>query len=142
VDYVAKMVGCCPAFEVTLFHVMRGFDIFHQAVGKSPAQAPDSAWQERLAKELEQAGSGIEAVFAEATKRLVEAGMEAARVSRKVIKGASSRAGAIVDEVEKGGFDTVVVGRRGLSKVQEFFMGRVSNKVIHLAKDKTVWVVS
>jgi nucleotide-binding universal stress UspA family protein len=140
VDYVARMVGCA-AFEVTLFHVMRGFDIFQQGVRKPAAQAPDSGWQERLAKELEQAGSGIDAVFAEATKRLVEAGMEAARVSRKVVKGASSRAGAIVEEVEKGGFDTVVVGRRGLSKVQEFFMGRVSNKVIHLAKDKTVWVV-
>jgi nucleotide-binding universal stress UspA family protein len=142
VDYVAKMVGCCPHFEVTLFHVVRGFDIFHQAVGKPAARDSDGLWQERLEKELDQASSGIEGVFAEATRRLVEAGMEAACVSRKVFKGASSRAGAIVDEVEKGGFDTVVVGRRGLSRVQEFFMGRVSNKVIHLTKDKTVWVVS
>jgi nucleotide-binding universal stress UspA family protein len=142
VDYVARMVGCCPRFEVTLFHAVRGFDIFHQAVGKPAAQISDRSWQERLEKELEQAGSGIEGVFAEATGRLLDAGMEPARVTRKVVRGASSRAGAIVDEVEKGDFDTVVVGRRGLSRVQEFFMGRVSNKVIHLARDKTVWVVS
>jgi nucleotide-binding universal stress UspA family protein len=142
VDYVASMIGCCPAFEVTLFHVMRGLDIFQQAPGKSVVRVPDSVWQEKLAEELEQAGTGIEAVFTEATRRLVDAGVDAARVSRKVVKGVSSRAGAIVDEVEKAGFDTVVVGRRGLSKVQEFFMGRVSNKVIHLAKDRTVWVVS
>ncbi len=142
VDYVAKMVGCSPRFEVTLFHVVRGFDIFHQAIGKPAARDPDGLWQERLAKELERAGSGIEDVFAEATGRLLDAGMEPAHVSRKVAKGASSRAGAILDEAERGGFDTVVVGRRGLSRVQEFFMGRVSNKVIHLAKDKTVWVVS
>lgn len=142
VDYVSKMVGSWPAFEVTLFHVMRGLDIFQQVAGKSPGHASESAWQEKLAKELEQAGTGMDPVFAEATGRLVDAGLDAARITRKVSKGASSRAGAIVDEAERGGFDTVVVGRRGLSKVQEFFMGRVSNKVIHLSKAKTVWVVS
>jgi nucleotide-binding universal stress UspA family protein len=142
VDYVARMIGCCPSVEVTLFHVLRGFDIFHQPVGKPAAPVSDPLWRERLEKELEQAGSGIEGVFAEATGRLIGAGLAPARVSRKVVKGASSRAGAIVDEMEKGGFDTVVVGRRGLSRVQEFFMGRVSSKVIHLAKDRTVWVVS
>jgi nucleotide-binding universal stress UspA family protein len=142
VDFMARMVGRSPRFEVTLFHVVRGFDIFHQATGKAAPRVPDGVWKEQFEKELEQAGSAIDGVFAEATKRLLEAGMEAAQVNRKVVKGASSRAGAIVDEVEKGGFDTVVVGRRGLSRVQEFLMGRVSNKVIHLAKDKTVWVVS
>jgi nucleotide-binding universal stress UspA family protein len=142
VDYLARMVGCCPHFEVTLFHVVRGFDIFHQAVGKPAATISDRSWQEQLAKELDQAGSGIEGVFEEATGRLLAAGIEPARVSRKVVKGVSSRAGAIVDEMEKGGFDTVVVGRRGLSRVQEFFMGRVGNKVIQLARDKAVWVVS
>jgi len=35
-----------------------------------------------------------------------------------------------------------VVGRRGLSKIQEFFMGRVSSKVVQLAGAQTVWVVS
>jgi hypothetical protein len=29
-----------------------------------------------------------------------------------------------------------------LSKVREFFMGRVSNKVIHMAKKYAVWVVN
>ena len=63
-------------------------------------------------------------------------------ISTKTVTGALSRAGAIVHEAKQGGYGTIVVGRRGLSKVQEFFMGRVCNKVIQLAKEHTVWVVS
>lgn len=39
-------------------------------------------------------------------------------------------------------FGTVVVGRRGVSKAEEFLFGSVSNKIIHHAKDCTVWVVA
>ena len=36
----------------------------------------------------------------------------------------------------------LVIGRRGVSKAEEFLFGSVSNKLIHHAKDRTVWVVS
>lgn len=42
---------------------------------------------------------------------------------------------------EEGGFGTIVVGRRGMSKAEEFLMGSVSTKVVHYAKNCTVWVV-
>ena len=63
-------------------------------------------------------------------------------MTTKIITGAHSRAGAIVQEAKQGGYGTIVVGRTGLSKVRDFFMGRVSNKVVHLAKENAVWVVS
>jgi len=142
VDYVAEFLGGSPNVEVGLLHVVKGFDILHQIVGKSPPQAADKAWQEGLEKELEEAGKGMESVFADATKRLLRAGLAPARINEKMVRGSSSPAGVILEEAEQGGYDTIVVGRRGLSRVQEFFMGRVSNKIIQLAKDKTVWVVS
>ncbi len=48
----------------------------------------------------------------------------------------------IMDALKAGGFGTVVIGRRGVSKAEEFLFGSVSNKIIHSAKDCTVWVVS
>ncbi len=141
-DYVAGMLGSSSSIKVTLFHVVRGLDIFQRMTGKSPVPGSDMVWKEKLEKELEQAGREIDPVFEEARNRLLRAGIAPARVGVKIVKGAGNRASAIVDEAKKGGYDTIVVGRRGLSKVQEFFMGRVSNKVIHLAKDKAVWVVS
>ncbi len=37
----------------------------------------------------------------------------------KLITGVASRAGAIVDEARHGGSRTIVIGRRGISKVEE-----------------------
>lgn len=54
----------------------------------------------------------------------------------------TSVAQEIMDALREGGFGTVVVGRRGVSKAEEFLFGSVSNKIIHSAKDCTVWVVS
>ena len=71
----------------------------------------------------------------------IAAFFDPARIHQKIARGAGSPAHAIVEEAEKGKYDTILVGRRGLSKVEEFMMGRVSNRVIHMAKDKTVWVV-
>ncbi|MBE9535512.1 MAG: universal stress protein, partial [Proteobacteria bacterium] len=48
----------------------------------------------------------------------------------------------IIQYALKGEYGTIVVGRRGLSEVEEFPMGRVSNKIIHMSKELAVWVVS
>ena len=50
-------------------------------------------------------------------------------------------AGAIADRAKQENFGTIVMGRRGRSSVRDFFVGRVTNKVIHMARDRTVWVV-
>ncbi|MGW8323578.1 MAG: universal stress protein, partial [Thermodesulfobacteriota bacterium] len=57
------------------------------------------------------------------------------------ISWGESRAGTIVDQARRGGYGTIVVGRKGVTKVEEFFMGRVSSKVLQLAKNMAVWVV-
>lgn len=142
VDYVADMLKGASRWQVTLLHVIRGFNIFHQVVGRGSDVETGGGWMDRMQSAFEEAAKGIEPVFAEARERLMESGLDGRQIDRKVIKGASTRAGAIVEEAQRGGYDTIVVGRRGLSRVQEFFMGRVSNKVIQLAKDQTVWVVN
>ncbi len=48
----------------------------------------------------------------------------------------------IIAVLKGEGYGTVVVGRRGVSKAEEFLFGSVSSKIIHHAKDCTVWVVA
>lgn len=48
----------------------------------------------------------------------------------------------ILKVLKEEGFGTLVVGRRGVSKAEEFLFGSVSNKIIHQAKACTVWVVA
>lgn len=83
----------------------------------------------------------INAVFDEGRTRLIKSGFKPYQIKTRIITGAHSRAGAIFQEAKLHGYGTIVVGRKGLSKVREFFMRRVSNKVIHMAKKQAVWVV-
>ncbi len=77
-----------------------------------------------------------------AVERLVAAGFSESNVSIEIIEGVRSRAGAIVEAAERGNFDTIVLGRRGLSHVQQFFAGRVSTKVLQIGHRYHVWIVN
>ncbi len=142
VAHVSEILKDSPPCEVTLFHAVRGVDTFLQGFGEAFALAYEREWIERTEKELEQTAKEIEPLLEAAKSRMVESGIDPNMVKIKISKGVGSRAGAIMDEAEQGGYSTIVVGRRGLSKIQEFLIGRVSNKVVQLAKDQTVWVVN
>lgn len=138
VAHVGEMVGGTDA-EVTLFHVMRS------VYAAPPAGTPDA---------LEETGSPVVPVvesreetavrnaFEKATGMLLQAGVQAERITSKLMKGVATRSGSIATQAMAGGYSTIVMGRRGHSKVGEFHMGRVTNKVIQLASDAAVWVVS
>jgi len=125
VDYVGTIMDGTD-WEITLFHAIRGLDYLLAEVSH----------------ELQQVEKDVEAFFEEAISRLNNAGLNSDRISTKIATGMASRAKAIVEEAENGGYGTIVVGRKGLSRVEEFIMGRVSNKVVQLAKKMAVWVVS
>ncbi|GAF89569.1 unnamed protein product, partial [marine sediment metagenome] len=46
----------------------------------------------------------------------------------------------IINEAHSG-YDTIVLGRRGLSGIKEFVLGSISQKVLHSARDMSVIVV-
>jgi nucleotide-binding universal stress UspA family protein len=119
VDYVGKILGGSH-LEVCLINVIR--------VDKG--------------EPVKRAKSEISSVLEEAKRHLMRSGFDAAQISTRIITGAHSRAETIVKEARQGGYGSIVVGRRGLSKVQDFFMGRVSNKVVQLAKREAVWIVN
>jgi len=130
VDCVGTFFGKSD-FNVCLLHVIRG----REAAG---------AEHRRLfspQKFVDDAKIDVAARFEDARKKLKQAGFMESRIATKLIIGVSSRAAAIVEEAGKNNYGTIVMGRRGLTQVQSFFIGRVTNKVIYLARDRSVWVV-
>ncbi|MCJ7616010.1 MAG: universal stress protein, partial [Desulfobacterales bacterium] len=45
------------------------------------------------------------------------------------------------DERDETKYSTVVVGRQGLSRTEEFLFGSTSSKIVNYARNCTVWVV-
>ena len=82
-----------------------------------------------------------EAILAQARDKLIQAGIAAEALSIKYQPRYSDIADDILDEAELEGCSTIVIGRRGMTGAMKFFMGSVSNKVVHHAKGVAVIIV-
>jgi nucleotide-binding universal stress UspA family protein len=141
VDYVGAMLEGTKR-RIELFHVLRGFGFLSEGEEDGINNSDEIAKSGDAEDDFERAEEAMQEVLTEALGKLEKVGFSRDRVTTKIVTGASSRAKTIVEEAKAGGYGTIVVGRRGLSRVEEFFMGRVSSKVIQLAKEMAVWVVS
>ena len=73
---------------------------------------------------------------------LIRAGFAPEDVSvRSTLRYCPSLAECILAERDQTGYSTIVVGRQGLSRSEEFLFGSVSSKIVNHARDCTVWVV-
>jgi len=77
----------------------------------------------------------------DAKQVLVEAGFSPKKIGVKIRKKKLGIARDIVKEAQRGKYTTLVIGRRGLSAVKQFFMGSVSNKIVQTAKNISLIVV-
>jgi len=75
-----------------------------------------------------------------ARELLLKAGFDDKSVAVKVDAKKKGVARGIIDEGNSG-YDVIVLGRRGLSGIKEFFLGSVSQKVLQSAKDVSVLMV-
>ncbi|MBF0413403.1 MAG: universal stress protein [Desulfamplus sp.] len=129
VDFTAKAVaqkGC----KIVLCTVLRDFDIYAGDRNKKDAsECVDCVFED------------VESAMRRASQILQKSGVKSADIERKIITGVGTRAGAIAKTAEEERCDTIVVGRRGLSNVNDFNIGRVSWKIIHAAREMTVWIV-
>jgi len=75
-----------------------------------------------------------------AKELLLNAGFEEKNI---ITKAQNKKKGIVRDIIREAnsGYDTIVVGRRGLSGIKEFLLGGVSQKILHLAKNISVIVV-
>lgn len=78
----------------------------------------------------------------QAEEWLTRAGVAAERISSEVKLGSGgSLAGDIVRAAQQGHYDAVVVGRRGMTKLEEILLGSVSNGIFDLGHEVPLWVI-
>lgn len=131
VSYVAQMLGNAPGIKVALLHVIPEpeEDYFEKPEEKEQ-------WIEAYKKSLH-------VVMESYRKTLIRGGFDPADVSiHSTLRYCPSMAECILLEREKVRYDTIVVGRRGRSRSEEFLFGSISSKIINHAGEAAVWVVS
>ncbi|MFH1351543.1 MAG: universal stress protein [Pseudomonadota bacterium] len=134
VNSIGKMMDSSKT-KVTLFHVIRDFNIYQKRYEDLFSLTFEEEW-------IETGKNEMESLFKIYRTYLTKSGFTPGRITTKIMTGVKSRSEAILKEAIEGHYGAIMLGRRGMSKVQEFHMGRVSTKVIHLARNHAVWVVS
>jgi len=114
--------------DITLLHVIRQNEEY--IYDDSPGNGESVSGEEVMAH-----------VFKKACHKFEQAGVKPENIHRKIISGSRSRAGTIADVALENNHNIIFVGRHGVSKVQDFFLGRVSKKLIYAASKKTVCIV-
>ena len=138
VEFVAAFLGG-HGYAVCVFHAIPGLGAVNFDLSEVKQHEPP---------DVDLSDTGLDAfklklarLFQDVKERLTASGFESEKISEKIISGVHSRSDAIVKEAADGGYGTIVVGRRGLSKVDAFFIGRVGHEVVYGGKNFTVWVV-
>lgn len=120
--------------SITLFHAIRGIAVS----GTGMEEIFPEAYRKRLQEDAER---DIRAVFQSAEEILTkDFDIPPSRITTKVATSVKSRAEAVINEAVEGGCGTIVVGRRGHSEVADFSMGRVTNKLIQLARSQCLCI--
>ncbi len=130
VSYVAQLLGSIPGFKVAILHVI-------------PEVEEDYfATTDEKEKWLSQYRQKVEAMLEDYRQILIQGGFDPSVISvRSPLRYCPSMAECILAERDDTEYHTLVVGRQGISRSEEFLFGSVSSKIVNHAKNCTVWVV-
>jgi hypothetical protein len=83
----------------------------------------------------------MQSAFNEYIKRFEQTGIKDSKIMVKIDRNKQSPAEAVVKCAQQEGCRTVVVGRRGCSKNQEYNPGRVCSEILQLGKGLSIIIV-
>jgi nucleotide-binding universal stress UspA family protein len=130
VSYVGQLLAGIKGFKILILHVIRQPDEDY-----FPTSFEKKKW-------LSQYKLKIDAMLEDYRQMLIHAGFDIEDVSiHSTIRYCPSLTECILAERDKMEYSTIVLGRQGLSRSEEFLFGSVSSKIVNHAHDCTVWVV-
>ncbi|WP_310601319.1 universal stress protein [Desulfobulbus sp.] len=130
VAYVGNIAGHLDDIHLCLLHI-------YPEPPPDYAQSGASLTDYQMAQEQQ-----AQLLFAKAGAILQSHGVAPQAIATRCrIAGQQSISAAILELQTKERYGTIVVGKRGISKAEEFLFGSISNALIHNGRDIAVWVI-
>jgi nucleotide-binding universal stress UspA family protein len=83
----------------------------------------------------------VTAALEKAKATLKQSGFDEGNITVKTLSREKGIARDIINEVNQGDYDLVVLGKQGVSGVKDFILGSITQKVIHGVKNTSVLLV-
>ena len=127
IDFMTNLSLCPEDWYISLLHFFRKPSSSEELMGK---------------KFMERQPERMMHVLERAKEKLVDKGYDPARIETELIEEPyQTIADGIIDQVNKRNFDMVVIGRKKMSKAEEFVMGDISIKLVRALEDTAVLVI-
>ena len=127
IDFVANLPLRREEFRITLLHVYR-----------KPAAVEELMGQRFTNEQLIR----FQSVLEESRVKLVQKGFPAEKIKINLeLEPYDTVTDGIIDQFNKEDFDMVVIGRKSMTKAEEFVLGDISVKLIRDLKGASVLVV-
>lgn len=127
IDFLADLPLCREEMRVTLVHVYR-----------KPAAVEDLMGQRFTSEQP----SRFKKVLEEARDKLVASGFQPERIKTDLVDDPfPTVTDGIIDQFKKQKYDLVVIGRKNMSKAEEFVLGDISVKLVRALGETAVLVV-
>jgi nucleotide-binding universal stress UspA family protein len=130
VSYVSQLLAGLKGFKILILHVINQpeEDYFSTSTEKE-------SW-------LSTNQLKIDVMLEDYRQILICEGFDPDDISvRSTLQYCPSLSECILAEQDKTQYSTIVVGRQGLSRSEEFLFGSISSKIVTHARNCTVWVV-
>ena len=121
--------------KITLFHSQRQLRRFMPKELLKGAARLEELWKKTTAQD-------IAPQMQTAKQMLIDHGLDEKQIQTQIIEGSRSAAVDILNTARKGGFGTIVMGRKGASQVLEYDLGSITRKVAQDFDDMALWVVT
>jgi len=128
VDFVANLAICPEEMDITLLHVFRKPSAGEELMGEKFMKEQPARYLKAMEK---------------ARDKLVGKGCNPKTVRIKLVEDPyPTVAEGIIDQFNKGDYSMVVIGRKRMSKAEEFVRGDVSVKLVRALQGAAVLVVT
>jgi len=138
VRYVGEMLRGLEGTQITLYHYCPPFDENFAPEEEEKMTKIEKRMVERDEKE-------IRSLFDEALHVLEDLGYDEKALTTRFDYGKSSStrkiSPAIIKELQRGDYGTLVLGRKGSTQANEFRLGSVVQRTIRKVDNRAVWVI-
>ncbi len=130
VSYVSQLLAGVKGFKILILHV-----ISQPEEDYFPTSAEKENWLSKYQLK-------VDVMLEDYRQMFMRKGFDPDDISvQSTLRYCPSLSECILTEHDKTQYSTIVVGRKGLSRSEEFLFGSISSKIVNHARNCTVWVV-